>query len=212
MKTILLALLALPLSAQVAITLTPSSVMLYAGQKATFQAVVTGSTNAGSSSAMSPSLGVLIVTAQKQLGDQVAYTAPDAIATQQTVTITATAKAAPVTASVTVTLMPTGPPVPGITLTWQDPKAAIGVHYTVNRMAQQAYTAEIKVATEVTGTSFTDNPPNGEFCWNIAAAIPAAPIGVLDDAVAQHDVYLRATQPQCLAVTGQPATLNFVFP
>jgi hypothetical protein len=103
----LMFLAAIPLCAQVSITVTPASATLYAGQTATFQATIGGSKNYGSSSAISPNVGILGVTPQAQLGDKITYTAPAVIAGQQTVTITSTAHAdASKTALATITLMP----------------------------------------------------------------------------------------------------------
>lgn len=112
MKSIILFLAAIPLCAQVSITLTPSSATLSAGQSASFQAVIAGSGNAGSSSAISPAIGTLVVLAQQGAGDRVTYKAPAVIAGQQTVVITSTAHAdATKTATATITLLPSIPPI-----------------------------------------------------------------------------------------------------
>jgi hypothetical protein len=112
MKPLIIFLAALPLCAQVSITLTPTTATLTAGQSASFQAVISGSGNAGSSSAISPAVGTLVVLAQQGAGDRVTYTAPAVIAGQQTVIITSTAHAdATKTAAATITLLPSMPPI-----------------------------------------------------------------------------------------------------
>lgn len=112
MKSLLLFVAALPLCAQVSITLTPTTATLHAGQSASFQAVIAGSGNAGSSSAISPAVGTLVVLAQQGAGDRVTYTAPAVITTQQIITVTSTAHADfTKTATVLITLLPSIPPV-----------------------------------------------------------------------------------------------------
>ena len=167
----------------VSVNLTPLAVTLFGGQTQQFTATVGGSGNTSVTWQINPSTGSVAVGGL--------YTAPSSIATQQTVTVTATSVAdITKSASATITLSPPSPP----TITQQPQSATVVVG--------QSATFTVSALGGSVTYQWQSMPSGGGSFSNISGATSASyttPASVLTQ---------NGTQFQCIVTNTQGSTTS----